>query len=163
MRLEKLSAFAEILSAVAILITLVYLSAQTRQNVLAVEAATRQATLDNVFDVLSQVMVDPDIWLSLVKDELNETERVKLSAYLFSVMERAQASWYQYQSGALDERSWLRVREPTVSNILFRQGNRWWNYFQDGFDPEFRDYMNAIIRDRPIVTRLGESIAFDSP
>ena len=161
MKLEKLSALAEILSAIAILITLVYLAVQTRQNTLAVEAATRQATLDNVFDLLSQVMEDPDIWLSLVKDELTETERVKVSAYLFSVMERTQASWFQYRAGALDEQSWSRVREPTAANILLVQGNRWWNYFQDGFDPEFRDHMNDIVSGQPIETELGESEAFN--
>ena len=161
MNWTKLSAVAETLSSVAVLVMLIYLTIELKQNTLVLESNTRQTTLDNAFDLLDQVIENPDIWLSFVKENLTEAERVRLSAYLFSVTERGQAGWLQYQAGALDEASWLRVQVPVVSNLQFTQGNKWWEYFQSGFEPGFRDHVNSLLEGRPILTQLGEATAFD--
>ena len=68
MKLERLSAWSEILSSIAILITLVYLAIQTsqnadqiRQNVEATKASTRQQILSTDIAFLRDILENPDI------------------------------------------------------------------------------------------------------
>ena len=58
---SKWSAIAEIISSVAILVTLIYLSIQTHQNLVATQTNTRQTMISN--DVISLGDVTPrSIW-----------------------------------------------------------------------------------------------------
>jgi hypothetical protein len=61
MKLEKLSAIAELVSSVAILVTLGYLAVETRQNTLATQATVRQAMLAEDRELLFKTMEYPFI------------------------------------------------------------------------------------------------------
>jgi hypothetical protein len=169
MNWTKLSAIAEIVSSVAILLTLVYLALQnqqiafqTRQNTQALEASSRQGALDSAAEVLSLAISDPDIWLISVKPELTDQERVKLSAYLFlEIGEYARTSWRQFQEGALDEEGWIGVEGPVISDLSSVQGRKWWNRFGPGFEVSFRDHVNSLLEALPVKEQLEDVLAFD--
>ena len=82
MNWTKLSAMAEILSSVAILVTLVYLAIQTQQSADSIQANTRQAILDADQQFLIKVMDNPEIYTSQYKPALTDDEKVRLGAYL---------------------------------------------------------------------------------
>jgi hypothetical protein len=103
MKLEKLSAIAEILSAVAVVFTLVYLAIQTQQNTAAVRANTREAALANAMEILRLQFENPDLVGSLVKPELSPEEESRLGNYLSIHLERYINAFYQFRDGAMDE------------------------------------------------------------
>ena len=56
MKIEKLSAIAELISSVAVVVTLVYLAVHTQQNTTAIQASIRQAMLTDDRELfLSQI------------------------------------------------------------------------------------------------------------
>ena len=58
-KLEKLSALAELVSAIAILVTLGYLAIQTQQNTAAIQASVRQAMLSDDMELIHQLIDYP--------------------------------------------------------------------------------------------------------
>ena len=103
----KWSAIAEIIGAIAIVITLVYLSVQTRmlavqteQNTAALQANARQAALDTELGLIYQVLERPCLLIGprleksesgLSEDQL--AERVLINVANFRIRE---TFWLQY-------------------------------------------------------------------
>ncbi len=65
MNWTKASAVAEILSSVAILITLLYLVIEIGQNTEALQATSRDASLEGDIQRLFQAVNTPEIWLTV--------------------------------------------------------------------------------------------------
>ncbi len=74
MELQKLASIAEISSAAAILVTLVYLAIQTNQNTEAIQANTLQAMFSLDQELLNVVIESPEIDESYYKAELSDRE-----------------------------------------------------------------------------------------
>jgi hypothetical protein len=87
MKIEKLSAWSEIVSSIAILLTLVYLAiqtgknaAQTRQNGEAIKVSTRQQMLGTDMAFLRDIFTDPEITILQYKQDLTDIEKAKIAA-----------------------------------------------------------------------------------
>jgi hypothetical protein len=163
MNWTKASAVAEILSSIAILVTLLYLVIEIGQNTEALEAASRQGVLDNSLETLYTAVGDPEIWLSYVKPELTDTERVRMSAYLFGLTQRGQVNWAQYQAGALPETGWLIFQQGLIGTLKYARTRQWWDYYvsRSTFQPAFAEHVNSILAETPIATQLNDIEAFD--
>jgi hypothetical protein len=161
MNLTRLSAIAEITSSIAVLVTLVYLTIEIQQNTQVLEANSRQAALENGTAQLQLAVNVPEIWLSTVNPNLTDSEKVRLSAFLFAVVERGRTNWRQYRAGAMDEASWLDVQGSLVSEMSTLQGRKWWKYFSPEFEKSFREHIDEQLRGQPIRTALPDVRAFD--
>ena len=163
MNWTKASAVAEILSSAAVLITLIYLVVEIGQNTAALEATSREALLENSVQTLQQVIAEPALWLDQVKPNLTDEERVRLSAHLFTMTQRGQIAWQQLQVGALDEATWARLEGPLIDTLSHSESRKWWTFFdpESEFEPTFREHVNGLLEDRPIVTQLSDIQAFD--
>ena len=62
MKLEKLSSLAELVSAIAIVVTLGYLVIETQQNTAAVLASVRQAMLENDLELIRMIVDYPIVF-----------------------------------------------------------------------------------------------------
>ena len=78
MKLEKLSAMAELVSSVAIVVTLIYLAVQTQQTNIALHAASREATMMADVTMLAAAIENPKINVNLEKAEITDIEREQL-------------------------------------------------------------------------------------
>jgi len=161
MNWTKASAIAEILSSVAVLITLLYLVIEIGQNTAALEASSRQAALENSLQTFAVGIDSPELWLSRVKADLTETERVRLSAFIFGLLRRGEVAWQQYQAGALDEDGWNDVLTAVIATLHYVQPRKLWDYMEEGYSPEFRDQVNDLLADRPVVTQLEYLQVYD--
>jgi hypothetical protein len=83
MKVEKLSAVAELVSSVAIVITLGYLAIQTQQNTVAMQATVRQAMLTDDRELLFRQIEYPLLVAARTGDtDLSDEEFVRLGSYL---------------------------------------------------------------------------------
>ena len=161
MNWERLSAIAEILSSIAILATLFYLTIQTQQNNEALQASTRESALENSLSTLNQVVSDPEIWLLRSKPNLADEERVRLGAYLFGLLERGRNVWTQYQRGAIDEDTWLNFERRLIGNLTYMRSRKFWSNVGPSFPIEFFERIDSELRNWPIQTAEGTIRAFD--
>lgn len=163
MNWTKASAVAEILSSVAILITLVYLVVEIGQNTAALEAGSRDALLDGDLQHLYGIVDDPELWLSYSKPTLTEEEKVRLYHYVAAFLRLSERAWFQYRSGALDEATWLSYQTPVLGTLSYQQTRKLWDGFYDTpfLDPEFKAYLNSALEEWPIQTREDALAVFD--
>jgi hypothetical protein len=126
MRIEKLAAIAEIVSAVAIVVTLAYLAIQTQQNTVAIQASVRQAMLESDRAMLFLQAENPSISISRDTDiELTDEDAVRLSSYLVAVVRVRENQRLQYQNGVIDERTW-RTYSSAILPVFSTERARSW-------------------------------------
>lgn len=155
----KWSAIAEIVSSVAILITLLYLSIQTQQNTDAIQASVRQAMLAEDRESLYKIIEFPSLNKRI---ELTETEEVQLFANMIAFIRMRENHWLQYQNGVLDEATWLSYRQPLL-NVVFHSafGRIVWIEQSEGIlDPSFVESINSWVSEIELEDR---ATLFDIP
>jgi len=152
MKVEKIAAVAEVVSSVAIVVTLAYLAIQTRQNTLAIQAAG-QSMLEADRALLTLQVEYPSITIARDTDiDLTDEDAIRLADYLVSVVRVRESQWLQYQNGVIDERTWLTYRTPILAVFSNERTRSWWrNRTATGeFDQGFVDSVNQLLRDNPI-------------
>jgi hypothetical protein len=104
MRLTRLERY---LSASAVVLSLVFVGWETRQNTVAQRAQTRQALSDASRENTLALANDPDlmrvfgIYLDHHVDSLTEVEAEQASIFLWTLIRNAENVFYQYQEGVI--------------------------------------------------------------
>lgn len=107
----KLRAFIEIGGAVAVLIGLIFVGVELRQNTAAVEAATFQSLTDASSDWLMTVAADPDLlraWTIGSSDpgQLDSVDSTRYFLVTRSFWVRMQNVFSQWERGTLGDDDW---------------------------------------------------------
>ena len=164
MNWTKLSAAGEILSSVAILITLIYLVIETQQNADAIMANTRQEILAADQAFLMELSKIPKIEEVRYKQELTDEERAQLGFMLITFVRMRESNWTQYQNGVLDEATWLSYRNSIVAMMGTPNGKKFWqNYVvaYNSFDPQFTTHVSDLLATSPVKEQSNIIAAFD--
>jgi hypothetical protein len=161
MNWSKLSSVAEIVSSIAVLVTLVYLTIQLQQNTNALQAGGRDAVISDELELLLATIERPELMLYRVRESLSEEERVQLGSYLVAFVRLRERDWRQFQSGALDAATWASYQGGLISTLSNPQSRRWWGNAAGAFPSDFRNYVSELIADEPIRSQIGAVVQFD--
>ena len=141
MKIEKFAAIAEIVSSVAILVTLVFLAVQTSQNTQAITeqtAITRYSVYDanntSIINWRSSLIENPELrraWFELANSpdssRMNPQERTTgyfLATSLFSIYDNA---YMAHELGVMDAGGWERFRDRICVDYSRFQNTAWPN------------------------------------
>lgn len=162
MNWTKMSALSEILSSIAVLATLIYLTIGIKQNTEALQAGTRQAVMESDQQTIFAAIDHSDLWLSMTKDNLTDAEKIRLSAYLTAFLREREFVWRQYLRGALDEETWISYQKGIVANLSGPQSRKWWQYHSNHgtFPQAFTEFVNGLLGNAPVETQSALD-AFD--
>lgn len=113
MDLLTLSVIAQLVSAVSVVISLIYLAAQIRQNTRAVRNSTHHALTVTRLDYIALVAQNPDLSHILrvgMHDlsRLDEDERQRFHLIMYYLFSAGENFYYQNRQGQLDEEQWER-------------------------------------------------------
>ncbi len=163
MNWTKASAVAEILSSVAILITLVYLVVEIQQNSEATQAETRQAILASDQQFLELLIDSPELNLITYKPDLSDEERIRLSYTLVTFVRMRENNWLQYENGTLDDVTWQAYQGSLLAVFSAPQSRAWWQYFgvERVFNSEFISLVDELLANQPVFDRSPHIAAFD--
>ena len=160
MNWEAIGAIGEILGAVAVLVTLVYLTTQIKQNTRTTRAKTYSSTTDGWHNYMQgQTVEDIDLLISLARtpSELSTAEFYR-AYYLCRVLfRRMEHDYYQFKAGTFESNTWdsyvRGFERDTFNNPAIRV--MW--ALQSGYvDPTFRSYMQSVV-DRAS-SQVGSSV-----
>lgn len=158
---SRWAAIAEIISSVAILVTLIYLSIQTQQNTEAILANTRQTMVNNDIDINNAAIDHPRIITIMnSNEELSADEKAQLELWLVNMARSREYQWFQYKNGLLDRETWQAYLTGLSANLATTRTRGWWKlvsnrYFDHGFVKE----VNKYLKDFPAVQ--NDSSPFD--
>ena len=149
MNWEAIGAIGEIIGALAVFVTLVYLAIQIRQNTKAIQAAANQGTIDRETNALVQMINYPDILLSITRPELSDEEVVKLYAYLSLNIRNHEHYWGQYRIGAIDLSTLERYESSLKAVLSYERTRNWWKNQTSISNPDFRKRIDSLIDNLP--------------
>ena len=130
MNWEAIGAIGEILGAIAVLVTLVYLAAQIRQNSRFVKAATYHSTSRARNEFNFAVATTPELSALLVRarDEsasFDAEERQRFNSLMWGLFNLFEDSIVQHANGLLTPESWESTRWA-MADMLTSAGVRDW-------------------------------------
>ena len=161
MKLEKLAAIAEIISSIAIVITLVYLAGQTRQMNVQTEQmviqsqqmtnallnTSRQELMSADIAMIAALIETPEAWSNIDKpfSELSPVEQGQALNVYAAAFRTREYAWFQYNNGTLDEAALRSYMAPMPRWIGRASGGQLWKQHSAEMNPEFVAYVNAMI------------------
>jgi hypothetical protein len=149
--LEDLGNLGELVGAIGVIVTLIYLAVQIRHNTHTVRTSTFHEAIRDFADAIDQLGRDAEltrIWYAGLRDldSLATEERQRFATYLTSVLRRYENIVYQTQHGTLDERAWVGIREH-LRYVFSQPGTvAWWSRARNLFNPELQDFIETQIR-----------------
>ena len=152
MKLEKIAAVAEIISSIAIVITLVYLSIQTRQTNETLLANSRQMSMMADVELITNSIDNPQAVANATQplSELSPAESNQVGNIIAGLIRTREFSFHQYQSGILDKATLDSYMGTLVRWINSGETDLfYWQKFSKEVDPEFVGYVNALLKKTP--------------
>ena len=148
MNWDAVGAIGEIVGALAVVVSLIYLAIQIRNQNLESRAATVQQVLESNAAAISRLQ-DPGlakIWLAGIADfdALPDDERLRFVIYLTAALRSFEIAFYQWRSGRLDEETWitlLQVIKDVKSTASFQ---KFYAMRRHHFRPEFANYLDTL-------------------
>ena len=148
-KLQEYALIAEIISAAAIVLSLLFVGLQVRQS--AVETAVNS---EAVQASVREAMLQSDINLLLYSGEHGlmegastpEQEQMLLALRVAQVRARENA-WVQHRNGILDDATYFSYRDAFIKNMSEEGNRRTWKELTSYYDliPGFVDDINAEI------------------
>ena len=111
MKLSDWAHVAEIVGAVAVIVTLAYVAVQIGQNTMAVEASTRQGRLDFGWQQAELLITQPGLVTLVMEaeqnaDDLNDEERLQFYEFTTWRFATWELTFQEYSDGLIDEETW---------------------------------------------------------
>jgi hypothetical protein len=136
---DALGALGEIVGAAAVVITLVYLAVQTRQNTEAVRHAFARGVMEDANAWRFKIVENPDV-SELFRNGLRDPESLDANdKYRFRMLLDALLFHWQHavQSG-------VPIPKANITRVLSQPGGVWyWSRAKDVLTPEFVDFIQS--------------------
>jgi hypothetical protein len=143
---EAIGAVGEVVGAIAVVATLLYLSVQLRQNTRTVEHSIQRGVYDDASDWVYKLVESPELTelyrAGMNGDDLSSNDRLRFSLLLGQLFQH----WnHAYTSGAFEV-----VDNANLPGVLSKPGGAaYWRKTVAGknlsFDPEFTRHVNRIL------------------
>lgn len=163
MTIQDVGALGEVIAAVAVLITLIYLSVQVRQANLLAKSHARQRMIEHAQAELYTQMADPSITYAVVKEgKLSEEEQASLSMFLTAFMRQRELEWFQYQDGMIDKDVYEAYHGVIAIFISQDRTKAWWNSIgRYAFDANFVSEVDSFLKKSEPSTYLSDIRKWD--
>jgi hypothetical protein len=158
MSLSDLAAIGSLVSGVAVLVSLIYLALQTRQNVLnqrAVNHHGRAQELSSFLRFITQEDLAGIVDRAAAGD--NSLSDVEIVRYLWatqSILVTTEETFLQHEAGLLDAQFWASIERGTRLQCTIPGFRACWPLLRDRFAPEFTSYIDQLIRSTPPTAEL---------
>ena len=150
MALEDLGNIGEFVAAVGVIVSLIYLAVQIRQNTKAVKVAAYQETVSASRELNLAVLTDPKLAELALRDDAIEAatgdDRRRISLLTNVFLQNFQSQFFQNQQGLLEDHIWSASRE-TLRRLAHRPGFAdWWQRTGFSYSSHFRKLVDELLQ-----------------
>jgi hypothetical protein len=149
--LDSLAKLSEFIGGIVVVISLVYLAYQVRQNTLSIRSENYARALERMSTVQSQLSMDPDfhhVFMVGAEDpaRLSRAERIRFSWALYEMFGAGEFMFHQSRDKALPEAVWSRW-QATIGWWLSHPGIRaWWTAKPAPLSADFEAFGSEVLR-----------------
>ena len=152
MDITTLAAWGEFIGGIAVVISLVYLASQIRQNSKLLRASTGSATAQIAFSQNAMTVQDPEVArISLDgfadRASLSDVDRRRFDSMVHLQLKGNWQLFRLYRDGISSHQEW-RSCEREMSWAFQQPGQRaYWSEWCGLFEEDFADFVNGLIRE----------------
>ena len=151
MNWEALGAIANLIAAIGVIATLIYLSIQIRQNTKAVRSASVQNLVQSL-SATAQAAVENEFIIPLLlkantgDSALTEEERTRLHFWFVMAFRRFEGVYFQRELGFVDARVIEGFERSNIDIIASKSGQAWWTNSKEIFNSGFVSYVDELLK-----------------
>jgi len=153
------AAIGQIAGAIAVVITIIYLAIQIRQNSEAVKSAAAQSVLESLNEAIQSAASTPQLARVVALgqtnyEQLSEDERQQFLIWLFGWFRIIEQAHHNYVLGQFEQRVWNGYARHIRSVMQAPAVRRWWKFRKSVFSPDFQRFIDSL-EDEPSVLGLA--------
>jgi hypothetical protein len=154
MNLQSLSNLSEIISGIAVVITLIYLALQIRQSTRAAQTENYACALERISSMQSRMSQDGDFALLIssgMRDisKLTSVEKMQFNWAMLEVFGAYEFMFHASQTKDIPEEVWQRWSMSIAIMMSYSGVQAWWKVNPNPFTASFTAYVESIISDNP--------------
>ncbi len=144
MEIQDLGSIGEFISSVVVVITLIFLTVQLRQNTKAIRSTSFQEINQD------QIRLTQDAWkfFDLLKSAggapLQGPDRTKTAEFFYNVFRSYETAWYQHRAGNLEAKAFVGHRRWMIWGLGLPAATDVWGEFKPLFHPEFCTFVDEL-------------------
>lgn len=149
MNIIELGALGEFLGSVGVIVTLIYVAMQIRQNTHASQAASREAMSRTTIDLMMGLSAEEArvaFWRRALidPDSLDDAERLRGAMIAYAFMESWEMAHSQWRRGTLSDDDWEKW-DSVIANYMAAPGFRiFWDEAKGDLGAEFVAYASNL-------------------
>ncbi len=156
MNWDAIGAVGEIIGATAVVVSVVYLAFQVRDNTRAsILSATRDlfATSHDAMASITANEVTSEIWLvgSRDRSRLNHRDEHRFSQILFQVFSNYEQQYFHLKEKLIYSQIFDSQMRAFRIALVYPGIRDWWKDNKTFYDPEFQQHVEKVIEEHPVI------------
>ena len=148
MNWEAIGTISEVVGALAVVLSLVYVGVQIRQNTRQVRVATHDGTTRDFRQFTRQMLASglTQVFSRGLEDyaALSEEQKLEFAFMMYDVFKAFENVHYHYLHGTLGEDAWAGWRRFIASYASAPGAQHYWSVRRDIFTPEFQNFIEEL-------------------
>ncbi len=153
MTIMELGALGEFVGAIGVVVTLVYLTMQLRQNTNAIELNTARAVTEELQTMFSLIASNQELAEIFVtasgESELEGAERARFYRFTHNIVRVFENAFLQSRSGVIDQAHWEGTTRMMIDYTSSAGFQGYWLDRKHWVSDEFREFMEAEVISAP--------------
>ena len=150
MNWDAIGSIGDAIGGLGVVLTLLYLAHQTRQNTRAVRTASFHQVSGSFSEISLAVMQDPSLVSLLTRvrtepDSLTAEDTARYGFFLLTFLRRAESMFFHSEQGTLQDDSWQGIHATLEASLELPAARVWWTDNGARFNSTFRAYIEANV------------------
>ena len=154
--LNKILQVCELIAALAVVISVAFVSVEIRQNSDAQIRSTTQLVVSDYIRSLERFVDNPDLACLYIRGaqdyrSLSGDERLRFSAFYMSLYYQLQEMLRLAEEGSIDSDTWSGFRGLLSETTQYPGVREWFGDRRSWFSSRFQDYVDDLVRENPAI------------
>jgi hypothetical protein len=148
--MEALGNIGDFLGGIGVVITLVYLAGQIRQNTRSIRTSAFQAAQRDIVDKLDGMSSDPELVRIYFDgnhkfESFSKEDRRRYATFMTGFLRRYENLLYQTRLGNIDREQWEGVLAELRTAFNYPGARAWWAQANGSFNRELREFVEREV------------------
>ena len=149
MNWDAIGVAVEIVGAVAVVVSLVYLATQMRQNANAVKASNRDSMANHVTETLLLVASDGELASIFMKGQsdpasMSDEEAFRFDTLLYTIFDHWETFHSHWKLGAITDDDWEKWESIIAMYMSQKGASIFWENWSQNYSSTFREFVDSV-------------------
>ena len=143
-----IGAVAELITAMGVIASLVYVGFQIRQNTISVTASAHRAINDKFISVNEFIAGDSNLMKAFLAgrerlEEFDEMDKGRFIVIMMNIFLHFEDVYYQFRQGLVGDEYWERIERMIGLYVTEPGVQGYWSFFREWSTDDFREYLDS--------------------